>query len=45
MEQLKQFERETFEIETKIKRGLEYESENKSHGQAISSLKDTERDL
>ena len=27
--QLKQFERDTFEIENKIKQGLEYENENK----------------
>ena len=43
--QLKTFEKESFEIQTKIQRGLEVESENRNHGQAISNLRDQERDL
>lgn len=44
VEQLRNFEKESFEIQTKIKRGLEVENENKTHGEAISTLKDNERD-
>ena len=44
IEQLQNFEKESFEIQTKIKRGLETENENRNHGEAISSLKDQERD-
>lgn len=45
VEQLRNFEQESFEIQTKIKRGLEVENENKNAGKAISNLKDNERDL
>ena len=45
IEQIKNFEQQSFEIQTKIKRGMEYENENKTHGQAISTMKDRERDL
>lgn len=45
VEQLRNFEKESFEIQTKIKRGLEVENENKTHGEAISTLRDNERDL
>ena len=45
VEQIRNFEKESFEIQTKVKRGLEYEGENKMHGQAIGALKDREREL
>ena len=45
IEQLKNFEKESFEIQTKVKRGLEADAESKTAGAAISSLKDTEREL
>ena len=45
VEQIRNFEKESFEIQTKVKRGLEAESETKTAGEAISSLKDTEREL
>lgn len=43
--QLRNFEKESFEIQTKVKRGLEADAESKTAGAAISSLKDTEREL
>lgn len=45
VEQLRNFEKESFEIQTKVKRGLEADAESKTAGAAISSLKDTEREL
>ena len=45
MEQLRKFEQESFEIQMKVKKGIEAENDNKTHGEAISSLKYQERDL
>lgn len=45
IEQIRNFEQESFEIQMRIKKGHDIEHENKSHGEAISSLRDTERDL
>lgn len=45
VEQIRTFEKETFEIQTKIQRGIETELENQNTGQAISILRDKERDL
>lgn len=45
VEQIRTFEKETFEIQTKIQRGLETDQENKNNGQAISVLRDKEREL
>jgi len=45
MEQLRKFEQESFEIQMKVKKGIDAENENKTHGEAISSLKYQERDL
>jgi len=45
IEQIRKFEQESFEIQMKVKKGIEVENENKTHGEAISSLKNQERDL
>jgi hypothetical protein len=42
VEQIKNFEKQSFEIQTKIKRGFEIESENRNNDQFISNLKDRE---
>jgi chromosome segregation ATPase len=45
IEQIRNFEKESFEIQMKVKKGIEAENENKTHGEAISNLKYQERDL
>lgn len=45
VEQIKNFEKQSFEIQAKVKRGLEIESENQENDQRIANLKDTERTL
>lgn len=45
IEQLRNFEKESFELEARIKRGLEAENDNKNYNQSISHLKDGEREL
>ena len=45
MEQLRKFEQESFEIQMKVKKGIEAENDNKTHGEAISSMRYNERDL
>lgn len=43
--QIRNFEKDSFEIQTKIKRGMETEQENKGQDQLISVMKDQEREL
>jgi len=45
IEQIRNFEKESFEIQMKVKKGIEAENENKTHGEAISSMRNNERDL
>jgi len=45
MEQLRIFEKESFEIQTRIRRGFEVEKENETHFKAIDTLRDKERSL
>lgn len=45
IEQLQILEKESFEIETRIRRGLEIEKENKNNDKSIQILKDSEREL
>lgn len=45
MEQLRIFERESYEIQSKIKRGFEVERENENITKAVDTMRDKERDL
>jgi hypothetical protein len=45
MEQLRIFERESFEIQAKIKRGFEVERENENISKAVDTMRDKERDF
>jgi hypothetical protein len=45
MEQLRIFERESHEIQAKIKRGFEVERENENIGRVMDNLRDKEREL
>jgi len=42
---LKVFERESFEIQTKIRRGFEVEKENENIAKTVESLRNNEREL
>jgi hypothetical protein len=43
VEQIRNFEKQSFEIQAKIKRGIEVETENQENDAKISNFKDTER--
>ena len=45
IETLKVFERESFEIQTKIRRGFEVEKENENIAKTVESLRNNEREL
>ena len=45
IEQLRLFEKDSYEIQAKIKRGFEVEKENEGHSKYIESLRDKEREL
>lgn len=45
MDQLRMLDKEAFEINTKIKRGLEAEKENENHNVQIESLRISEKKL
>ena len=45
MQQLTLFEKDSFEIQTRVKRGLEAEREVQNKDQAVEDLKDQKRDV
>lgn len=45
MEQLRIFEKESYEIQAKIKRGFEVERENENIAKAVDTMRDKERDF
>ena len=45
MEQLRIFEKESYEIQAKIKRGFEVERENENISKAVDTMRDKEREL
>lgn len=45
IEQLRNFEQESFQIEARIKQTKETQQENEASGRAIQDLRDQERDL
>jgi len=45
VEQLKLFEKESFEIQNKIRRGFEVEKENENYSRNVDTLRNAEREL
>jgi len=45
MEQLSLFEKDSFEIQARVKRGLEAERDVQEKGQTVETLKDQKRDI